>query len=334
MDKPPLSSDPEQSTDAEEVEEGAVERPKFKPTEKDELKQDRHMEANPQQEVGTLLAKGDEFGSLGANAIALADLIRSYATTIFEVAVHAKRPGDVPAYPAVRNLKIASAKVLFIAGENESIQLDDPESSPAVRASQKVTELMSAEDEDLVEMAREIGPKGAAAYRSVLKAIGDSQNAKVSWASPGGTPVVVTAIGAQKAFRTLTREGESESDGFTVLGRLSMADEYKNRFELRLYKGAPRPPQVKRRRLVKGSFDETLGEFVKEQNLWGKDVEAVIHVERERADTVATPRDPSFVLLSVRATPGPPAPRKNREPMPGSAALDEGIDVDVFGDSE
>ena len=330
MDNPP-PPDPEESSQGAD---GSEEIPEYQETDRSDLDKDVHMEANPQQEVGTLLAKGDEFGEWGANAIALADLIRSYATTIFEVAVHAMRPGDVPAYPAVRNLKIASAKVLFIAGENESIPLDDPESSPAVRASQKVAELMSAEDEELVEKAREIGPKGAAAYRSVLKAIGDSKNAKVSWESPGQAPVVVTAIGAQKAFRTLTREGESESDGFTVLGRLSMADEFKNRFELRLYKGAPRPSQVKRRRLIKGTFDETLGEFLKEQNLWGKDVEAIIHVEKERADTVATPREPSFVLLSVRATPGPPAPRKNREPMPGSAALDEGMDVDVFGDSE
>jgi hypothetical protein len=331
MENPPAPVPRDEPSDDAESGSGATSLPPFKPA-SDGVK-DVHMEAPPQQKVGTLLAKGDEFAAWGANAIALADLIKSYATTIFEVAVHAMRPGDVPVHPAVRSLKIASAKVLFIAGENESMKLDDPESSPAVRASQKVAELMSAQDEELVEMAREIGPKGAAAYRSVLKAIGDSKNAEVSWESPDRSPVVVTAIGAQKAFRTLTREGESEEDDFTVLGRLSMADEYKNRFELRLYKGAPRPTQVKRKRLVKGSFDETLGEFLKEQNLWGKDVEAVIHVERERADTVATPRDPTFVLLTVRASSGPPAPRKNREPMPGSAPLDEGTDVDVFGDS-
>jgi hypothetical protein len=38
--------------------------------------------------------------------------------------------------------------------------------------------------------------------------------------------------------------------------------------------------------------------------------------------------------MSAKATTKPPPSQKGRAPMPGSTALDEGIDADVFGDSE
>lgn len=337
MDNPSPPSEPEQSSNPEEeVNEAAesVERPKFRPTDKSDLKGDRHMEANDQApKVGSLTAIGKLFGSLQADAFVLADLIKSYAVAVVEVAKNEMRPGDQPALPGVSRLGIESVHIDFVVGANEPITMEE-DSQPAIRAARVVSDLMKARDDELLELAREIGEDGAKAYRKLLKVIGDADDAKVTWEAPGRAAISISSIEAAKAHRTMSREGESESDDFTVLGRLSMADEYKNRFELRLHKGAPRPSQVKGKRLIKGTFDHSLGEFVKEQNLWGKDVEAAIHVERERADTVATPRDPSFVLVSVQGSTAPPAPRNSREPMPGSAALDEGIDADVFGDSD
>ncbi len=331
MDNPPPSSDPEKSSDAEEVEEGAVERPKFKPTEKDELKQDRHMEADDRhQEVGTLVAEGKEFRDGRANAIALAKLIKSYAATVYEIALNAARSGDWVAEPDIDRFAFESAHVRFIAGGDESMRMDDPESSPAIEAARKVTELMQAHDDELVELAREVGPKGAEAYRKLLKAVGDSEDAKVSWASPGRAPVVVTSIGAAKAFQTLAREGERLSEEITVVGDLSMADADLNRFKLKLFKNGPKPPQLKRKRVVIGDFDDPVGESVKEQGLWNSPVEAQVRIERERAEDVATPRDPKFILLSVKPTTPPDPRKKRREPMPGSMQLAD----DVFGDSE
>lgn len=332
MDQPLPPPDPEEASGAEE--EGATEGdgvPDFQATDQSNLKQDVHMEASDQApKVGTLVAKGKLFGSLQADAFALAGLIKSYAATVYEVAKHQMRPGDQPAHPGVARLRLASAHIDFVVGVNEAIAMDE-DSQPAIKAARVVSDLMLARDDELLELAREIGPDGAIAYRRLLKVIGDADDAKVTWEAPGRPAVTVSSVEAAKAHRTLSREGESESDDFTVIGRLSMADEHKNRFELRLFKGAPRPSQVKGKQVVRGTFDDHVGDLVKEKGLWGKDVEAEIHVEREKVETVATPREPKFVLRSVVAS---TAPRKGREPIPGSAPLDEGIDVDVFGDSE
>jgi len=287
------------------------------------------MEADPQQEVGTLVAQGKDFGPLQVDAIALAELIKHYASTVYEIAMRRMRSGDWPAHPGVAGLEIASAHVQFVVGKNEAIRMDDPKASPAIEAAQKVSDLMQAQDEELLDLAREVGPRAAKAYRQLLKAIGDSDDAEVSWQSPGRPPVAVTSVGAARAFRVLDREGESESDEFTVLGHLSMADAELNKFKLKLFKGAPRPPQLKGKRVVHGHYDNPVGQLVKEQGLWDSDVEAEIYIERERAETVATPRDPKFILLSVKKSSAPP-PRKGRPSIPGSVPLDE----EVFGRAE
>jgi hypothetical protein len=291
---------------------------------------DVHMEAdNPHQEVGTLVAKGKDFGPTRANATALAKLILSYGAAVYEIAKKSVRPGDWVGEPDIDIFEFDSAHVRFIAGSNESVRMDDPESSPAREAANKIADLMQAHDDELLELARGVGPDGAAAYRRLLKVIGDSEDAKVSWASHGRAPVVVTTVGAARAFRTLSREGESESEDFTVIGHLSMADDHSNRFELRLFKGAPRPRQVKGKQVIRGTFEDRVGDLVKEKGLWSSDVEAEIHIERERAETVAAPRDPKFVLVSVRGS-TTPRPGKGRPSIPGSVPLDD----DIFGDSK
>ncbi len=327
MDNPP--PDPDELSNGEaEKDSDAI--PEFTETDDSGLETDVHMEADEESpKVGTLTAKGKLFGSLQADALALAGLIKSYAATVYEVAKNEMRPGDQPAHPGVARLRLASAHIDFVVGANEAINMDE-DSQPAIKAARVVSDLMKARDDELLELAREIGPDGAVAYRKLLKVIGDAEDAKVTWEAPGRPGVTVSSIEAAKAHRTLSREGESESDEFTVLGRLSMADEDLNTFKLRLFKGAPRPQQVKGKQVIHGTFEDHVGDLVKEKGLWGSDVEAEIHVERERAETVATPRDPKFVLRAVKAS---TAPRKGRGPMPGSAPLDEGIDADVFGDS-
>ncbi len=329
MDNPP--PDPDELSNGEaEKDSDAI--PEFTETDDSGLETDVHMQADDQRKVGTLIAKGKLFGPLQADALALAALIKSYATTVYEVAKHGMRPGDQPAHPGVTKFRLASAHVDFVVGANEAIAMDE-DSQPSIKAARVVSDLMKARDDELIELAREIGPDGAVAYRKLLKAIGDADDASVTWEAPGRPGVTVSSIEAAKAHRTLSREGESETDDFVVVGHLSMADDHLNRFVLRLFKNAPRPPQVKGKQVIRGTFDEHVGDLVKERGLWGKEVEAEVHLERERAETVATPRDPKFVLRSVKAGSKPPPSQKGREPMPGSASLDEGIEADVFGDS-
>jgi hypothetical protein len=332
MENPPAPVPRDEPSDDAESGSGGTPLPPFKPA-GDGVK-DVHMEADDQGlKVGTLTAIGKLFGNLQADAFALADLIKSYAVTVFEVAKNEMRPGDQPALPGVSGLEIASAHIDFVVGVNEAIAMDE-DSQPAIKAARVVSDLMKAREDELVELAREVGPDGAKAYRKLLKVIGDADDAKVTWAAPGRPAVTVSSIEAAKAHRTLSREGDSETDDFKVVGHLSMADDHLNRFVLRLEKNAPRPPQVKYKQIIRGSFDESVGDLVKERNLWGKEVEADIHLERERAEKAVTPREPKFTLMSVKAATKSPSSEQGRAPMPGSAALDEGIDVDVFGGSE
>ncbi|HEY6731915.1 MAG TPA: hypothetical protein VI039_12945 [Solirubrobacterales bacterium] len=284
---------------------------------------DRHMEADDlPRKVGLLVAEGRDFGPHQANPFALAGLIKHYAATVYAIAIRGMQPGEWPAPPGVAALEIASAHVEFVSAEDEALRLDGFDASPAVLAAQRVGDLMEAEGDELVELARSVGPRATRAYRQLLKAIGESDKATVSWAAADREPATVSSTQAARAFRALDREGESESDEFTVLGHLSMADADVNRFKLKLFKGAPRPPQLKRKRVVHGTYEDPVGVLLTEHGLWNKDVEAEIHVERERAETVATPRDPTFVLVSVREAAAPVG--KGRSPMPGSISLDLG----------
>jgi len=332
MDNPP-SSEPKKPESEEEDKGESVEVPEFKPTKQSDLKRDVHMEADDQgPRVGTLVARGKLFGPLQADAVALAGLIKAYASTVYEVAVHRMSPGKWPALPGVSAFRTASAHVEFVVGASEDITMDE-DSQPSIKAARVVADLMKARDDELLDLAREIGPEGAKAYRSLLKVIGDADDARVTWEAPGRPPVTVSSIEAAKAHRTLGREGEIETDDFAVVGHLSMADDRLNRFVLELFSDGPRPPQVKFKQIIRGRFEEHVGDLVKELGLWGEDVEAQIHLERERAETVATPREPIYTLKSAKATTRPKRSQKGRAPMPGSAPLDEGSGVDVFGGS-
>jgi hypothetical protein len=330
MDTTPPAVDPEDPADGGTGEEVI---PEYTETDQKDLQTDVHMEADGHgPKVGTLVARGKLFGPLQVDPIALAGLIKSYASTVYEVARHTMRPGDSPALPGVSGFRIASAYIDFVVGTNEAIAMEE-DSQPAIKAARLVSDLMKARDDELVDLAREIGPEGAKAYRKLLKVIGDADDAKVTWTAPGRPAVSVSSIEAAKAHRTLSREGETETDDFVVVGHLSMADDRLNRFVLELFSDGPRPPQVRNKQIIRGKFEEHVGDLVKEHGLWGEDVEAQIHLERERAETVAAPREPVFTLMSAKATTRPAPPHKGRSPIPGSAPLDEGIDVDVFGDS-
>jgi hypothetical protein len=181
---------------------------------------------------------------------------------------------------------------------------------------------MEAQGDELIELARETGPKGVKAYRQVVKAIGDSEDAEVVWKTPGREPATMTSVAAGAAYATLAREGERESDKFVVVGHLSMADADLNRFKLKLPKGAPRPPQLKNKRVVEGAYAEPVGQLVKEKGLWDSDVSAEILIDRERADTVAAPRVPKYRLIAVeRAVEAPPDDRGGAA-IPGSTQMD------------
>lgn len=327
MEKPTAPNHDDKSSSADTADDPTPQPlPDFKPS-TDGIK-DVHMEADPQRKVGTLTAIGKLFTSAGADAIRFADLVRAYANTVWKVAQKKSKPGDWAAPPAVARLQIESIHVDFVAGAEESIRMGE-DSSPAIEAAQTVADLMGAKGHDLVELAQELGPDATVAYRGLLKAIGEAGEAEVTWEAPKRSPVTVTSIEASAAHQLLSREGESQSEEFKVLGHLSMADDDLNYFKLKMFKEGPRPLQLKGKRVVQGRFEDAVGNSVREKGLWGENVEALVRMERERAETVAAPRKPSFTLLSVEAISAAPSPRRGGAPIPGSAPLDE----EVFRDT-
>jgi hypothetical protein len=320
-----LPTDPDALSNGE-AEEDSQAIPEFKETEDFDLELDVHMEAH--QEAGTLVAKGKNFGPHRADGLALAEVIKSFVTTLFEIAVKKKRSTEWAATADVDLFRFASAHIRFIVGEGETIRMEDS-TSPTVDAASYVSDLMEADGDELLTLAQEIGPKGAKAYRQLLKVVSETEDATVGWRSFGRKPVVVTSADATKDFITLDREGESESEEITVPGHLSMADAGRRRFTLELPKGWPRPPELKRKRNIEGSYEESVNQLVKSQGLWNSDVIASIRINREREETVAAPRKPKYQLLSVEPAVESPVPPKGAPEIPGSVPLDE----EVFGDA-
>ena len=213
--------------------------------------------------------------------------------------------------------------------------MEDETSSPTVDAANYVGDLMEADGDELLALAREAEPDGAKAYRQLLKVLAEAEDARIGWRGYGRSPAVITSEKATKNFITLDREGEKDSEELTVPGHLWMADAKRKQFRLELPSGWPRPPELKRKRNIEGTYEESVNKLVEgPPNLWNSDVVARIRINRERADTVMAPRKPKFELLSVEEATEPAVPPKGPAAMPGSAPLDEGIDVDVFGDSE
>lgn len=297
MENPPAPVPGNEPSDDAESGSGATPLPPFQPA--SDGVPDVHMEAD--QQIGALTAKGKPFRRKRAEALSLADLIRSFAMALYKIALEKSKLGDVVALPDVDDFSFASAHIQFVAGENETFRLDG---SPTAEAAQQIALLMQAKDDDLLTLAQETGPEGAKAYKQFMKAVGQAEDAEVTWEAREQEPVTVTSVEASRAFLVLDREGEPEDQELEAIpGHLSMADASAQRFKLILPKAGEfeRPTPLKGKRVIEGHYDDPVGESVKSQGLWDRDVIATIRIEREKADTVAAPRDPSFHLVSVEA---------------------------------
>lgn len=325
MVQPPTGTPAGDPSEDEEIAE-EVELPGFEEADDFDLELDVHMEGH--QEVGTLVAKGKHFGPHRADGLTLAEVIKSFVVALHEIAQNMKRPLEWAVPSDVDLFEFASAHIRFIVGEGETIRMEDETSSPTVDAANYVADLMQADGDELLTLAREAGPDGAKAYRQLLKVVAEAEDAHIGWRGYGREPVVVTSDKATKNFITLDREGERESEELTVPGHLSMADAGRKQFRLELPSGWPRPLELKRKRSIEGTYEESVNQLVKSQNLWNSDVVARIRINRERAETVAAPRKPKFELLSVEPATEPAVPPKGPQVIPGSTTLD------VFEDSE
>lgn len=298
MEKPPTAPVPgEEPTDDAG---GAAPQPlpPFKPA--SDGVQDVHMEAD--DTVGKLTAKGKFFRPGRAEAVAVAELIRTFAVALYKIALSKSKLGDVVAPSDVAEFQFASAHITFVAGKHETFRIGGP-GSPTLEAAEEIANLMQSHGDELLARAQETGPAGAKAYKQFMRAVGHAEDAEVTWEASGrDQPVTITSGDASKAFSILDREGEAEDQELeAVPGHLSMADAGVKRFKLELpsSRDFDRPTPLKGKRVVEGQYEAPVGDSVMEKGLWNKDVIVTIRIEREKEETVAAPRKPKFHLVAV-----------------------------------
>jgi hypothetical protein len=123
--------------------------------------------------------------------------------------------------------------------------------------------------------------------------------------------VVVTSADARRDFAILDRDGEQRTEQVHIPGTLTMADSRRHRFELSLPTGATRPPLLKGKSIVEGTYDEDVGLRLKSDGLWGAEVNTTIEVTYDIPDSTPTPRDPEYRLLDAE----PLVPQPQTPPM-------------------
>jgi hypothetical protein len=292
--------------------------PKFEEAEDDDLELDVHMEGD--ETVGTLTAKGKFFRPGRAEAIAVSDLIRTFAVALYKIALSKSKLGDVVAPTDISVFEFASAHITFVAGKDETFRIDGA-GSPTAEAAEQITNLMQTQGEDLLALAQQTGPEGAKAYKQFMRAVGQVEDVEVTWAVSGEKMAAsITSGEASKAFSVLDREGEPEDQELeSIPGHLSMADAGPKRFKLVLpsSRDFDRPTPLKGKKVIEGQYDAPVGDFVMEKGLWNKDVIATIRIEREKVETVAAPRNPKFHLVAVE-----PVIKDAADPPPGDATVD------------
>jgi hypothetical protein len=176
--------------------------------------------------------------------------------------------------------------------------------APTIDAARALNALLRSEPEDLVLRAINLGEDAVIAYRQLLDLIA-SDETTMEWQAPDLPQIaVLTGADARHDYAILSREGETEAQTVSVPGKLSMADSDLSRFALTLPKGLPRPPLLKGKHRIYGTYAEDVGMHLKNENLWDSDVMATIEVTFDLPGTTPTPREKKYALLAAEPLPG------------------------------
>jgi hypothetical protein len=192
--------------------------------------------------------------------------------------------------------------------EQVQMSIDGQRHAPTIDAARALGGLLGAEPEDLVPRALDLGSDAMVPYRRLLELLA-SDEATLEWQAPD-TPrvVVLTSADANHDYAILKREGEKQTQRVMVSGKLSMADSDLSKFALTLPGELARPPLLKRKHRIYGTYPEDVGVRLKDEGLWNSDVTATIEVTFDIPDTTATPRDQTYVLVDAKPLPKAPPP--------------------------
>ena len=184
--------------------------------------------------------------------------------------------------------------------EDVQLGLDNARHSPTINAARAVAALLgSTEPEALLSRALDLGADSVTPYKRLLDHLA-SDDVTMEVQVPDATQIVVmTSIDASHDFAVLDREGAQRTEPVQVAGRLTMADSELRQFALTLPSQAPRPPLLKGKHRVRGTYEEDLGARLKAKGLWDSNVWATIDVTFDVHGTTPTPRDPTYVLVDA-----------------------------------
>jgi len=184
--------------------------------------------------------------------------------------------------------------------EDVQLGLDDARHSPTIDAARALAQLLATPDtEQLRERALDLGPDVVAPYKQLLNHIaGDKVTLEMQ--VPDATQlVVVTSTDASHDFAVLDLPGVRRTDSVEVPGRLTMADSELHQFALTLPSDLARPPLLKGKQRVRGTYEQEVGDRLRAEGLWDSDVWATIDVTYDVPGSTPTPHDPSYVLVDA-----------------------------------
>jgi hypothetical protein len=246
--------------------------------------------------------RGGSIGQDRGDAHFIGGAIRRLADALRESAqAHRAGTGSI-SNPLLRRVAWGSSVIVELeASPEEDIQLDLEQArhSPTIDAAKSLSRLMMAEPEELLPLALELPQDAVAAYKRFLNLLA-ADSVVLEWQVPDSQVIAtVTSVDARHDWAILDREGERTTESVIVPGTLTMADSRRHRFELTLPAELDRPPLLKRKQTVEGTYAEDIGHRLKEEGLWDSEVMAEIEVTYDRPGSTPTPRDPVYVLVDA-----------------------------------
>ncbi len=296
-----------ESSPAEGISEEATGK-RFREARPDELADQSFMVADERSALRVRMF-GGSIQTIRGRAEFIGDVIRRLARALKETAEAQATKAQTIGDAQLRTAALGASIVIELEiAEDEQVQrgLDESRNSPTIEAARTLGRLLAAPADDLVDLALKLGPEAATEYKRLLNTLGGDE-VTVEWLPAESTRyVVVTSADARRDFAILDREGEQRTETVQVPGTLTMADSRRHRFELSLPSGAIRPPLLKGKSLVEGTYDEDVGLRLKSEGLWDAEVSTTIEVTYDVPETTPTPQDPQYRLLDAELLIPPP----------------------------
>jgi hypothetical protein len=285
------SSDPEKS-------EG---RRRFRAATEDELDPQSFMVSDGRSALRAVLRGGSIAHNRG-DAHFIGGVVRRLAEALRQGAEVYRAGTGFISNAQLRNLEFGHSVVVELEiSPEEDVQLgiEGERHSPTIDAAHALGQMLSANPGELIPRALKLGPDATAAYKRMLNILAGDE-VTMEWQVPDqGKIAVVSSADARHDFAILDREGEQRVESVAVPGKLTMADSELRQFALTLPSKLARPPLLKSKHRVRGTYPEDIGARLKSQGLWDTDVMATIEVTFDVPGTTPIPRDPTYVLADA-----------------------------------